>query len=104
MGTADRTAWADGVIALFYTGLFVWAVSTGTAAAEAAVQDYGYNIDSGAIQFLVAIFYFGPLAVLFGLAAASLFRCWRVKWYLHWFAVFCAVSPFFIPGVAFVPA
>ena len=33
------------------------------------------------------------VAVAFGVAAAALYRDWRVKWYLHWLAVIFAVVP-----------
>jgi hypothetical protein len=104
MISARRTAWIDGAVALLYLALFVWAVYTANAAAADAVRRYGYNVDSGAIVFVAAIFYFAPVALLFGLAAVSLSRGWRVQWYVHWLAVLCAVGPLFLPGVAFVHA
>lgn len=53
----------------------------------------GHNVDSGAVESLVAGIYCAPVAVAFGVAAAALYRGWRIKWYLHWLAVLFAVVP-----------
>ena len=41
----------------------------------------------------MAVIYCVPVAVAFGVAAAALYRDLRIKWYLHWLAVFFAVVP-----------
>lgn len=104
MISARRTAWIDGTVALLYLALFVWAIYTANEAAAEAVRRYGHNVDSGALVFVAAVLYFAPVALLFGLAALCLYRGWRAQWYVHWFAVLCAIGPLFLPGVAFVHA
>jgi hypothetical protein len=71
-------------------------------AAADAVRRYGHNVDSGALEFVAAVLYLAPVALLFSSAAITLWRGWRIRWYAHWFAVAVAVVPLLIPGVAFI--
>ncbi len=67
--------------------------ASSSAAAAAAIRDYGHNVDSGAVESPVAGIYCAPVAVAFGVGAAALYCEWRIKWYLHWLAVLFAVVP-----------
>ena len=101
--TATRTvAWIDIALAFVYTAVFAGLLHAAQEAAADAVRRYGRNVDSGALEYLAAVIYFAPVALLFGLAALCLWRGWRVRWYVHWIAVAGAVVPLLIPGVAFV--
>ena len=101
--TPTRTvAWIDIALAFLYTGLFAWLLDASQEAAADAVRRYGRNVDSGALEYIAAVIYFAPVALLFGSAAVCLWRGWRIRWYVHWIAVAGAVVPLFIPGVALV--
>lgn len=100
--SSRHLVWVDGAVSLVYAALFVWAIYTANEAAADAVRRYGHNVDSGALVFMAAVLYFAPVSLLFGLAALSWARGWRVQRYVHWFAIICAIGPLFLPGVAFV--
>ena len=87
--------------AVLAAALFAWCLSTARAAVEEAVRTYGYNIDSGALLWVAAIYYFLPVALLFALAAVFLHRHWRFQWIVHWIVVTLAIAPLLIPGVLF---
>ena len=70
-----------------------WLFHASKSAAAAAIRDYGHNVDSGAIESMVAGIYCAPVAVAFGVAAAAFYCDWRIKWYLHWLAVLSALLP-----------
>lgn len=61
--------------------------------AAVAVRQHGYNVDSSALQYVVAIVFLMPVAVLFGTAAIAGAREWCLDRYVHWIAVFAAVGP-----------
>ncbi len=82
----------DTISAAVYVALTVWLFYRSKMAAAAAIRDYGHNVDSGAIESVVAGLC-ALVAVAFGVAAAALYRDWRIKWYLHWVAVLLAVVP-----------
>lgn len=100
----STVVWIDGIMSFTYWALFAWSQWAAHTEAEDAIKRYGSNVDSGNIEFAVGIIYFMPVAFLFGLAAFMLAISWRFKWYLHWFAVICAVMPLFLPGFAFIKA
>jgi hypothetical protein len=102
MTRGRKVAWIDGGFALMYAALFGCLVHASNEAAADAVRRYGHNVDSGALESMAAVVYSAPVALLFGLAAVSLSRGWRIRWYAHWFAVAGAVVPLFLPAVAFV--
>jgi len=83
----------DTGVALFYAALSTCLIYISIAAAEDAVRRYGRNVDSGALEWFVAVTYFAPVALLFALAALSFWRGWQIARYVHWFAVVCAVGP-----------
>jgi hypothetical protein len=102
-GTFKRLGIAFAVIDTVFASAFValtgWLFYASHTAAATATRDYGHNVDSGAIESIVAGYYCGPVAVAFGVAAAALYRDWRIKWYLHWLAVLIAVVPGVLVGV-----
>ena len=102
MTPSRKVAWVDIIVAFLYAALLAWLVHASHEAAADAVRRYGQNVDSGALEFIAAVFYVAPVALLFGLAAVCLWYGWRVRWYAHWVAVAAAVVPLFIPGMAFV--
>ena len=57
-----------------------------------AVHRYGHNVDSGAIQWMLAVGCLGPLAFLFALASLALARNWRIGAYVHGLAVLAVVA------------
>jgi hypothetical protein len=83
----------DTICASAFVALAGRLFNASSLAAAAAIHDYGHNVDSGAIEFMVAGIYCAPVAGAFGVAAAALYRDWRIKWYLHWLAVLFAVVP-----------
>lgn len=83
----------DIICASAFVALTGWLCYASRSAATAATRDYGHNVDSGAVESIVAGIYCAPVAVAFGVAAEALYRDWRIKWYLHWLAVLIAVVP-----------
>jgi hypothetical protein len=83
----------DTICAASFVALAGWLFYASRIAAAAAVREYGHNVDSGAIESVVAGLYCGPVAVAFCVAAVALYHGWRIKWYLHWLAVLLAVVP-----------
>jgi hypothetical protein len=102
MTASRKVAWVDIALALLYAGVFAWLLHASHKAAADAVRRYGHNVDSGALEYVAAVLYFAPVALLFASAAVCLCRGWPIRWYAHWVAVAGAVVPLFIPGVAFV--
>jgi len=92
----------DGGLALLCVTLFGWLVRASNEAAADAVRRYGHNVDSGALEWIAAFVYCVPVALLFSLAAFSLWRGWRIRWYAHWFAVAGGVLPLLLTGIAFI--
>ena len=81
------SAWINWTLALLFLAAFGWCLYISQRAAEYAVRTYGHNIDSGAIEFLIGIFFFLPAALLFTLAGTSFWRGWRVRWILQAVAI-----------------
>jgi uncharacterized membrane protein len=102
MTTSRTVAWIDIVLAFVYAGVFVWLLHASQEAAAGAIRRYGRNMDSGALEYIAAVIYFAPVALLFGSAAICLWRRWRIRWYVHWIAVAGALVPLLMPGVALV--
>jgi hypothetical protein len=88
-----RTWHFDAALAALFGVTCAWMLRLSKQHAEAAVLQYGYNVDSGALEGSVAIAFVLPVAVLFGVAAFAGSRKWRVGLYLHWFAVIVTVCP-----------
>jgi hypothetical protein len=89
------------VIVGLYTAVFLAALSTllihmSTSAADDAVRRYGYNADSGVVEWLLGVLYGAPLALLFGFASLALSRHWRIGMVAHWLAVAAVVALPFI--------
>jgi hypothetical protein len=83
----------DIIAAGSFVALAGWLYYESGIAAATAVREYGHNVDSGAIEPVVAALYCGPAAAAFSVAAVSLYYGWRIKWYLHWLALLVAVVP-----------
>ena len=75
-------------------------IYAGNRAAADAVRRYGYNVDSGALEWMVAIVYLAPLALLFGFASLALSRRWWIGKYAHWLAVAAVVTLPFVDYMA----
>ena len=91
---SSRSAfWFDCIVATLLASLSSWSIYAANEAAADAVRMYGYNVDSGALVYALGVFYFAPVAVIFGIAALSFSQDWRIKWYVHWLAVVCAIGP-----------
>lgn len=63
------------------------------SALPSAARRHGMNVDSGAIEYAVALVCIAPAAMLFALASCSSFRMWRIRWFAHWLAVACLLLP-----------
>jgi hypothetical protein len=83
----------DAGFSLFLALLAAGLIYLSFGAAEESVRKYGRNVDSGALEWTIAVLYCLPVALLFALAAVSFWRRWRIARYVHWFAVVCAVGP-----------
>jgi hypothetical protein len=70
-------AFSVAALAMFAAG--IWLVIEANAAAADAAHRYGHNVDSGALEFFVAIVYCVPAALLLAVAALSLWRQWRLR-------------------------
>ena len=93
MHSDQSVARSDALIALVFSALFCWSAFASYQAAADAVQRYGYNVDSGAIEAMVGIIYFAPVAILFALAAFAQWRSWRSGRYVHYLAFLYLVAP-----------
>src|SRR5262245_56758613 len=102
MTASRKVARVDIAVAVLYAGVFECLLHASSEVAADAVGRYGHNVDSGALEFIAAIFYFAPVTFLLASAALCLWRGWRVRCYVHWIAVAGAVVPLFIPAVIFV--
>jgi hypothetical protein len=76
-------AWIDAAAAAAFVGMFALLLNGSRVAAEEAVRLYGHNVDSGAYEYIAAVLYFAPGAILFVLAAVALFSRWRAARFLH---------------------
>ena len=93
MSNMRIVAWIDAVFSCVFVLLVVLLIYLANQAAADAIRRYGHNVDSGALAYFVAIVYLAPVAVLFAFASCALFLGWVIRWYVHWFAVLCAVAP-----------
>jgi hypothetical protein len=83
----------DTGIAVTFGALSIFFYVGSRLAAADAERRYGRNVDSGVLEYLVAILYLAPVALAFAVAALSLLRNWRIRWYIHWIAVAAAILP-----------
>jgi len=88
-----RTWHFDAALAGIFAAASLWLFWVAKAQAASAVREYGYNVDSGAIPYAVALVFFMPVAVLFVAAAVVGSRGWRFGRSLHWLAIAAAVCP-----------
>ena len=80
MSASHKIAFVDGGLALMGAALRGWLVRVSNEAAADAVRRYGHNVDSGALEWIAAVVYCFLVALLFSLAAVSLWRGLRIRW------------------------
>jgi hypothetical protein len=88
-----RTWHVDAGLAGLFAAACLWMFWSAREQAQAAVRQYGHNVDSGAIQYAVAVVFLLPVTALFGAAAIAGLRGWRVGRYVHWLAIAAAACP-----------
>lgn len=79
--------WLEAAVAVLIGLLSAWLIyfSYDQAAREKAT--IGHAVDAGAITYVVTVICFLPTALLFGVAALSSFRNWRISWALQILAI-----------------
>ena len=92
-GLGKRAAWVDALASAFFALLFFAMLRIARLAAEEAVRLYGRNVDSGALESAVAVFYCVPAALALAVASLAVFRGWRFHKALHWLAWAWAALP-----------
>ncbi len=95
-----RTWHFDTLLCALFATASAWMFWVSREQAAGAVRRYGYNVDSGALEYAAVEVFLLPLAVLFGLAAVAGARDWRLGRYVHWFAVVAAVCPIAYEAIA----
>lgn len=80
-------AWFDAALATVTGLLSLWLIYSSYDQAALEKAAIGHAVDAGAIAYAAAVVYCIPSAVLFGIAALSLFRNWRLGWALQILAV-----------------
>jgi hypothetical protein len=88
-------AWTYALAAILMTAAGLWLMHLAYEAAAEVVRLDGKNIDSGAILSVIALFYFFPNAVLWALAALSMWKRWdpRERWVVLGIAAFFTIVP-----------
>jgi hypothetical protein len=85
-------ATVEAVCALLSGALTIWLILSSIRAAQWAERTYGHNVDSGALEWGVAIFVLAPLTLALALASWSLWRRWRARWWLQGGVVLVCVA------------
>jgi hypothetical protein len=86
-------AYFNGAIAIIALAGVVWFRHAGHVSAAQAAIEYGHNVDSGAIEGLVASVYFAPLVVLFLIASIAMWRGIRERWWAQGIALVWLIVP-----------
>ena len=94
ISTSLRAARADAVVAIAFAVLAAWAFYSSFQAAAEEVRRHGFNVDSGANQFFLALFYLAPASLLFAISSVGQWRSWRLSRGIHWVAFLYAIAPF----------
>jgi hypothetical protein len=94
-----RVALINAIVAIVLTGLAVWALYVSIAAADDAVRRYGENVDSGAIEGMVATIYLGPCALLFAMSALAVWKMWRPRWFIQAIALAWLTVPVILSSI-----
>jgi hypothetical protein len=89
-----KPAWIDAFFGVVFAALVPLSYREAHLAAEEAVRLYSHNVDSGAYLIVIAVTYFAPASLLFGLASLALFRGWKHRMALHWVAWLWLSFPF----------
>jgi hypothetical protein len=87
---------ADGILALLFIALTAWLLYESSTAAKASLASRGHVGHAGAVSYAVAVIYSGPVAVCFTAACFALWRHWRMRWIVHWGALFVAIAPMIV--------
>jgi cell division protein FtsW (lipid II flippase) len=87
-------------VAICLAALSLFLIYAADSAAADAVRKYGRNVDSGALEWMAAVLYVAPLALLFGFASLALWRQWRIARYAHWLAIAALVALPFVDYVS----
>jgi hypothetical protein len=95
-----RTWHFDPLLCALFATASAWMFWVSRGHAAGAVRQYGYNVDSGALEYAAVVVFLLPLAVLFGVAAVAGARNWRLGRYVHWLAVLAAVCPIAYGAIA----
>jgi cell division protein FtsW (lipid II flippase) len=90
----------DLVVAICLAALSLLLIYAADRAAADAVRRYGHNVDSGALEWMAAVLYVAPLALLFGFASLALSRRWWIGRFAHWLAVAAVVALPFVDYVS----
>ena len=95
-----RTWHFDVLLCALFATASAWMLWVSRVQATGAVHQYGYNVDSGALEYAAVVVFMLPLAVLFGVAAVAGAREWRLGRYVHWLAVVGAACPIAYEAIA----
>lgn len=95
-----RTWHFDTLLCMLFATAGAWMLWVSREQAAGAVRQYGYNVDSGALEYAAVVVFLLPLAVLFGVAAVAGARDWRLGRYVHWVAVVASVCPIAYGAIA----
>lgn len=88
-----RTWQVDAALAMLFAAACAWMSRASVEQAAMAVRQYGHNVDSGVFEHAIALVFLGPVALLFAVAALADARGWRLRRFIHWFAVLALVCP-----------
>jgi hypothetical protein len=80
-------SWFDAALAIVLVLLSLWLIYSAYDQAAGEKAAIGHAVDAGAIAYMVAVVYCIPSAILFGIAALSYFRNWRIARALQSLAV-----------------
>ena len=88
-----RTWHVDTLLCVLFAIASAWMFWVSREHAAGAGRQYGYNVDSGALEYAAVVVFLLPLAILFGVAAVAGARDWRLGRYVHWLALVATVCP-----------
>jgi hypothetical protein len=87
--------WAYALAAIVMLAAGLWLLYVAHEAAENAVRVYGHSVDSGVLESIVVVCYFFLNAVLWALAALSIWLRWKPlgRWFFPCLAAFWMIFP-----------
>jgi hypothetical protein len=95
-----RTWHFDALLCALFATASAWMLWVARVQAAGAVRQYGFNVDSGALEYAAVVVFLLTSAVLFGAAAFAGAREWRLGRYVHWLAVVAAICPIAYGAIA----